>query len=553
MQHSGTFVHRDGRSYIGGKTNYFDNCESSNMDMKALCDMARQIGQNNLLKFYCSIVAPNDCNSLVALVIDDDVKCLVKFVDRNFVVGVFIDDFDQLHTMQSQVGSNSLAALSVDVPRNLMEEIDTQVGGGLKMIHKLVGGAENNANDMADLEFDSSSGSSEEESDDDNDYLCDDGFEESDFELDDEQFDENIDKEIEWVGIMDEKVSEKDKAIVESNTEWMIIQPSNTEKKSRKRNRFPDFSIYRGDADDSDFEFEIGMKFKNATEFREAVRIHSNKQGRPLDLHKNCKDKIQVRCKCGYVVYASYVSQVDKTFQVKSIKNQHTCTREPRSKHCTSKFLAKKYQHHIRSNPEWPVYSMQEIMQMENQTLLSISKMYRAKIHATKLINGSECEQYAKLWDYCEEIKRTNPNTTIKIKCKHVLGSGETMFKRFYICWGALKKGFLEGCRPVIGIDGTHLKTERGGVLLTAVGIDGNNNMFPIAYAMVLTEKRKTWDWFLGLLIDDLEIENSYSYTIISDKQKGLIKAVEELLPHAEHRFCVRHMYNNFQKKHKGG
>ncbi|KAL3820164.1 hypothetical protein ACJIZ3_006069 [Penstemon smallii] len=125
MQHSGTFIHRDGRSYIGGKANYFDYCESSDMNMKALCDMARQIGQNILLKFYCSIVAPKDCNSLVALVIDDDVKCLVKFVDRKFVVGVFTDDFDQLHTMQSQVRSNSLTALSVDVTRNHMEEIDS--------------------------------------------------------------------------------------------------------------------------------------------------------------------------------------------------------------------------------------------------------------------------------------------------------------------------------------------------------------------------------------------------------------------------------------------
>ncbi|KAK8938906.1 hypothetical protein KSP39_PZI011307 [Platanthera zijinensis] len=41
-------------------------------------------------------------------------------------------------------------------------------------------------------------------------------------------------------------------------------------------------------------------------------------------------------------------------------------------------------------------------------------------------------------------------------------------------------------------------------------------------------------------------------WTVISDKQKGLIKAIEYLLPNAEHRFCIRHMYNNFRQKFRG-
>lgn len=74
------------------------------------------------------------------------------------------------------------------------------------------------------------------------------------------------------------------------------------------------------------------------------------------------------------------------------------------------------------------------------------------------------------------------------------------------------------GCRPIIGLDGTHIKTSTGGVLLCAVGIDGNNNMFPIAYAYVLKENTKTWLWFVSLLMDDLCIVNSHMWTIISDK-----------------------------------
>lgn len=38
----------------------------------------------------------------------------------------------------------------------------------------------------------------------------------------------------------------------------------------------------------------------------------------------------------------------------------------------------------------------------------------------------------------------------------------------------------------------------------------------------------------------------------MSDKQKSLIAAVQKVFPDAEHRFCVRHLYQNFHKLHKG-
>ena len=38
----------------------------------------------------------------------------------------------------------------------------------------------------------------------------------------------------------------------------------------------------------------------------------------------------------------------------------------------------------------------------------------------------------------------------------------------------------------------------------------------------------------------------------MTDKQKGLIPAVQQVFPDSEHRFCVRHLYSNFQEKFKG-
>jgi transposase-like protein len=113
----------------------------------------------------------------------------------------------------------------------------------------------------------------------------------------------------------------------------------------------------------------------------------------------------------------------------------------------------------------------------------------------------------------------------------------------------ACKRGFLEGCRPIIGIDGCHIKNRFGGVMLAAVGVDPNDCIFPIALAIVEVEDTKTWKWFLRTLKDDLGIENTRPWTFMSDRQKGLINAVNALWPDAQHRFYVRNLHQNFAKK----
>ena len=56
----------------------------------------------------------------------------------------------------------------------------------------------------------------------------------------------------------------------------------------------------------------------------------------------------------------------------------------------------------------------------------------------------------------------------------------------------------------------------------------------------------------MSTLENDLNIINTSPYTIMSDKQKGLINVVEKVFLDAEHRFCVRHIYQNFHKLFKG-
>ncbi|XP_070035544.1 uncharacterized protein [Nicotiana tomentosiformis] len=87
-----------------------------------------------------------------------------------------------------------------------------------------------------------------------------------------------------------------------------------------------------------------------------------------------------------------------------------------------------------------------------------------------------------------------------------------------------------------------------GTQLLTVVGLDPNNNIFPIAYAVVERERKESWEWFLNYLKLDLDIDDDDTCTFMSDKQNSLIEAFDEVLIYICHRFCVRHLHNNFKR-----
>ncbi|XP_059654316.1 uncharacterized protein LOC132301040 [Cornus florida] len=181
---------------------------------------------------------------------------------------------------------------------------------------------------------------------------------------------------------------------------------------------------------------------------------------------------------------------------------------------------------------------------------VSKHKVYRAKRKALEMIEGNEEEQYEKMRDYCSLILRSNPGSIVKLQTEPTGVKNERRFMRVFICYDAMKTGFKEGCRPLISVDGCFLKGPYGGHFLSAVANDGNGQMFPVAIAVVESEIRDSWEWFMGELMD--AIGPYQDITFISDRQKGLVETFENMMEGSDHRFCVRHLYENFKLRFKG-
>ncbi|XP_072078179.1 uncharacterized protein [Arachis hypogaea] len=185
----------------------------------------------------------------------------------------------------------------------------------------------------------------------------------------------------------------------------------------------------------------------------------------------------------------------------------------------------------------------------------------RSRQAALDEVQGTYWKQYKRIVDYCSELLRTNPWSSVTLKVQrspdfeveeqHNGLNNFCIFQRIYVCLAACKKSFLQ-CRRFIGLDGCFLKTPQGGQLLTVIGWDPNDQMLLIAYAIVESETKDTWKWFLRLLIDDFGAETIGRSTFMSNQQKGLLPTFNEVIPGVDHRFCVRHLYSNFRKKFSG-
>ncbi|KAK1432978.1 hypothetical protein QVD17_09881 [Tagetes erecta] len=191
---------------------------------------------------------------------------------------------------------------------------------------------------------------------------------------------------------------------------------------------------------------------------------------------------------------------------------------------------------------------------LNETTELDMDAFDSAKNMALHKLHGDYNTQYEFLRDYCHELVRANPGTTVKIDVEREPNSASEsrQFRRIYICFGATKAGFKAAGRDLLGLDGSFMKGPYPGQILTAVGVDSNNGIYPVAFAVVEAETLSSWTWFLELLGDDLDLHTNSNFTFISDRQKGIIPALKNVFPVAEHRYCLRHIHENMKSNWRG-
>ena len=146
---------------------------------------------------------------------------------------------------------------------------------------------------------------------------------------------------------------------------------------------------------------------------------------------------------------------------------------------------------------------------------------------------------------FLEALETNNPSTTTLFEAR------DGKFLRAFLMPGMCVHAFHRSTR-VVGIDGCHVKSRFGGVILVLTVLDGNGNIFPAAIGFTEGENKETWSWFLSAVRTGLGIvDGGDGIVILSDREKGIKKAVKRLLPHAAHSYCVFHIQKNEKLHYK--
>ncbi|KAL2897259.1 Filamentous hemagglutinin [Bienertia sinuspersici] len=277
-------------------------------------------------------------------------------------------------------------------------------------------------------------------------------------------------------------------------------------------------------------KLEPWLIFADRDSFIEAFKDYCIQEGFGVFVEKCDRKRYIARCAidtCDWRIHASTMS--DKiSWAIKTMTGDHkTCGRLEENPVVTSDWLCKHLQSDIEANPEITVDSLQKLCIERYKIRVKKRLFYKVKAMAKEKIHGGFGEAYSLLPRYAEMVKKTNTGSYALVSWTQTTGN---------VC-----------PRPIIGIDGAHLSGYYKGILLTAVGIDGNNEIFVIAYGIVATESIDSWAYFLRNLKILFEREGCQSddWTFISDRMRGVDTAIHETFPRATRRICCQHLYMN--------
>ncbi|XP_056693176.1 uncharacterized protein [Spinacia oleracea] len=297
-------------------------------------------------------------------------------------------------------------------------------------------------------------------------------------------------------------------------------------------------------------KLEPWLIFHDKATFLEVLRSYCIQEGFGLSVERADNRRYTAVCaveSCDWRIHASRLFD-NVSWAIKVISGSHrTCGRLEENPVVTSEWLCKHMLGEIEANPEIPVETLRRYAQEKFQLRVKKRLLYKVRSMAKGKLHGGWAEAYELLPRYAEMIKQTNPGSHALITWGASSGDVNPKFRACFFSFAAQVRGFLRGCRPIIGIDGAHLSGFYKGILLTAVGIDGNNEIFVLAYGIVDTESCDSWTYFMRCLRQMFEQEgcNRDDWTFISDRMKGVELAVRETFPRATRRVCCQHLYMN--------
>ncbi|KAL3681590.1 hypothetical protein R1sor_024546 [Riccia sorocarpa] len=160
------------------------------------------------------------------------------------------------------------------------------------------------------------------------------------------------------------------------------------------------------------------------------------------------------------------------------------------------------------------------------------------------IISGCQQQSFSQIPSLCARISEVDPSAVVDWDRY----DGTCVFMRAFVSPSACRN-VLRYCQKFVALDACFTKNKKYPTqLFIATTVNGNSQVVPLAYAVAPTENYENWRWFIQNLVASVEGLESPNVMIVSDRQKGLEKAVAEVLPRNFHMHCAHHLKMNVIK-----
>jgi hypothetical protein len=307
-----------------------------------------------------------------------------------------------------------------------------------------------------------------------------------------------------------------------------------------------------------EMEFRKGLIFSNKAEVKYAAKIYSIDRNQRYKVYESNLTQWGINCTnaCSWKLRACQRKK-HGFWKITKYNGPHTCTNIDVSKDgkmLDSNLIEREILNQVVANHGVKISTLDAQISKQYDVKVSYYKLWDAKQKAIARIYGDWVQSYEILPKFMLALQEANPTTVVKFVKKYGFERNTERFQHVFWAFGPCIAGFVH-CRPVISIDGTHLYGKYQGKLLIAMAQDANNEIYPLAFAIVENESESTWKWFLCLI--RLHVTQREGICTISDRHGGIRKAIMDehvpdwRSPNGHWRFCLRHVASNFLQRYK--
>ncbi|XP_009801347.2 uncharacterized protein [Nicotiana sylvestris] len=268
-------------------------------------------------------------------------------------------------------------------------------------------------------------------------------------------------------------------------------------------------------------EVMTGQVYKDKATLKEVMENYAIAQRFQLRIDRSNAVSYALLCiseDCEWRFKASSINK-SELFKVREFNDNHTCL--PKDK---------VYEQRQVINHKWKYTPRDIIDDVKSDLGVDVSYMlaWRAKEKAMNFSRGEPANSYKNLPGYLYTMDMTYPGSHIRM-----VKSPKNDFMYVYISLYACIRGF-DHCRPIVVVDGSHLKSYYTGTFVSASTLDGAGHILPLAYGVIDSENDAAWTWFFEQFkITYGERENM---CIISNRNESIIKS--------------NNVYKKFKKSH---